>query len=147
MPASTRRKSGRGTGSRTLTARRPGCEELAAVSPFRHRTTQRRRSWTHNGLPPRPAAPLTRHAGWAESTDRRDAASLADCYTDDSRYEDLTLGQVLQGRQNLDSFTEAWLAASSDLHVELGRCFVSGDDGAMPSTMTGTLTGRSFAGL
>ncbi|MFE7415312.1 ester cyclase [Streptomyces laurentii] len=79
---------------------------------------------------------------WTEAINRRELEASLDCYADDGSYEDVALGKIFQGRQTIEAVTEGWFEASHDLHLELGRCFVSGDIGAMPWTMTGTLDGR-----
>ncbi|MEV8379174.1 nuclear transport factor 2 family protein [Kribbella sp. NPDC056861] len=108
----------------------------------RYTTPGRSKGPTMNTTADAPRDPMSVMQAWADTTNDRDAKTWADCYTEDSVYEDLALGQTFRGHAELEAIATAWFDASTDLHIELGDCFAVDGRGAMPWTLSGTLTGK-----
>lgn len=75
---------------------------------------------------------------WAKAWAAHDIDKLLTLFADDCHYEDVALGMVSRGKQELRSFAEQTLAAVPDFALELRSRFVCGDRGAMEWEMSGT---------
>jgi steroid delta-isomerase-like uncharacterized protein len=66
---------------------------------------------------------------------------VASVFTDDCVYEDVALGVVNKGKEQLIAFGDGFIGGVPDLDVEVTSRFVSGDKAAAEWTMTGTHSG------
>jgi steroid delta-isomerase-like uncharacterized protein len=91
---------------------------------------------------------------WAEAWSSGDIKEVLRLFTDDCVYEDVTLGVVNHGKDELAAFGEGFFAAAPDLRIELASHVVGGNGAAaewwFKGTQQGELlgmppTGRSFA--
>jgi steroid delta-isomerase-like uncharacterized protein len=85
---------------------------------------------------------------WAVAWSSGDADKLLPLFTDDVRYEDVTLGAVNQGRNALRDFATGAFGAFADLKFELTSRLVAADgkSGAMEWIWRGRQT-KDFPGL
>jgi steroid delta-isomerase-like uncharacterized protein len=67
-------------------------------------------------------------------------------FTEDCVYEDVALGAVNTGKQELEAFLRATFAAISDLRIEPKTAFFAGGQAANEWVMSGTQTGP-FPGI
>ena len=78
---------------------------------------------------------------WAAAWSSSDADKVVALFTDDCVYEDVTMGIVNRGKQELKSFAKTFSGAFSDMKFELQTRFVSGTVGSAEWTASGTHTG------
>ncbi len=78
---------------------------------------------------------------WAAAWSSSDADKVVALFTDDCVYEDVTMGIVNRGKQELKSFAKTFLSAFPDMKCELQTRFVSGTLGSAEWTLSGTHTG------
>jgi steroid delta-isomerase-like uncharacterized protein len=78
---------------------------------------------------------------WAEGWSNHDMERVASVFTDDCIYEDVALGVVNRGKDQLKAFGNGFIAGVPDLKVEVTSRFASGDKAAAEWTMSGTHTG------
>jgi steroid delta-isomerase-like uncharacterized protein len=64
------------------------------------------------------------------------------CYAEDAEFHDIALPEPLRGRQAMRDAVAAYLAAFSDLHVEVQEPIVDGDRAAQEWRVTGTHDGE-----
>lgn len=83
---------------------------------------------------------------WAAAWSSHDVHRVAALFTDDCVYEDVTLGIVNRGKEELRAFGSGFLAAVPNLRVEIGCRFTCGALAGIEWTMSGTQTGE-FPGL
>src|SRR5215831_16429565 len=83
---------------------------------------------------------------WATAWSSHDTAKMLALFTDDCVYEDVTLGVVNHGKEELRAFADGTFAATPDFKVELTARFVAGNWAAMEWVMSGTHKG-DFPGL
>lgn len=93
---------------------------------------------------------------WAEAWSTRDIEKLASLFTDDCIYEDVALGMVSRGKQELRAFAEGVFATMPDFKLELTSRFATEKWAAMEWIMSGTpvadtppfaATGKSFSAV
>jgi len=86
--------------------------------------------------------------------DSRDVEKILTQYTDDCVWEDLALGRVLSGKDEIRSFLNEWFTAFPDTTIEGKFFFASGSHGCSEWVMSGThsgtfldlpATGKSFS--
>ena len=77
------------------------------------------------------------HAAWLSY----DVERIATFFTDDCVYEDVAMGVVNRGKQELKAFVTCTFAAFPDIKFEDKSFFSSGDCIAIEWVMTGTQTG------
>ncbi|MCX5997267.1 MAG: ester cyclase [Chloroflexi bacterium] len=70
-----------------------------------------------------------------------DVDKMLTLFTDDCVYEDVAVGKVNRGKQELKTFVTGWYAFSNDIKFELTSQFSAGDWGATEWIMSGTHTG------
>jgi steroid delta-isomerase-like uncharacterized protein len=87
------------------------------------------------GLPP----PL---ADWAAAWAAGDVEGILAAYTDDAVYEEVPIGVVTRGQDELRAHLEELKAAFPDLSVMATSGFVAGDRAAVEWTATGTYSGQ-----
>jgi steroid delta-isomerase-like uncharacterized protein len=75
-------------------------------------------------------------AGWSRNMDR-----LMASFSDDVVYEDVPLGLVFQGKEQLRGFAQSFFDAFPDLNAVIIATVVSGDRAASEWRFTGTQTG------
>jgi steroid delta-isomerase-like uncharacterized protein len=78
---------------------------------------------------------------WAEGWSSHNMERVASVFTDDCIYEDVALGVVNKGKEQLIAFGNGFIGGVPDLDVEVTSSFVSGDKAAAEWTMTGTHSG------
>src|SRR6267378_382024 len=78
---------------------------------------------------------------WAEGWSRHDMKRVASVFTDDCVYEDVALGVVNRGKEQLKAFGDGFIAGVPDLSVDVTSRFASGDMAAAEWRMSGTHTG------
>jgi steroid delta-isomerase-like uncharacterized protein/uncharacterized protein (TIGR02118 family) len=83
---------------------------------------------------------------WAAAWSAHDAERIARLFTSDCVYEDVTLGVVNRGRDELRAFAGAIFAAAPDFEITLGARFLAAGWGGMEWRMAGTQVG-AIAGL
>ncbi len=71
----------------------------------------------------------------------QDMDKVLSFFTDDCVYEDVAVGKVNRGKQELKDFVTGWYAFSRDLKFELTSQFSASDWGATEWIMSGTHTG------
>ncbi len=76
-----------------------------------------------------------------------DAERVATYFTDDARYEDVAMGQVSIGRDEIREFAQSMFRSSPDIDFELLSVFVGEAWFALEWVMTGTQTGDQMSGL
>ena len=90
---------------------------------------------------------------YLDAWNTHDPAAVARHMADDAIYEDVALGRVLHGPQEIATFVEEATRSSSDFRFEEVSLFTAGNDYANEWIMTGTndrplpgvpATGRSF---
>jgi steroid delta-isomerase-like uncharacterized protein len=79
---------------------------------------------------------------WAEGWSNHDMQRVASVFTDDCVYEDVALGVINRGKDELIAFGNGFIAGVPDLSVEVTSRFASGDLAAAEWTMSGTHTGN-----
>ena len=84
-------------------------------------------------------APL---ATWVTAWETGDVEGILAAYTDDAVLEDVALGTVARGKDEIRAYVEGQFAASSDLSIRTTSIFVAGDWAANEWTLTGTYTGQ-----
>ena len=91
---------------------------------------------------------------WAAAWSSGDMQQVIDLFVDDCTYEDVTLGVVNHGREELRAFGEGFFTAAPGLEIELSSWTRSGDHAAAEWWFKGTqkgevlgmaATGRDFA--
>lgn len=70
-----------------------------------------------------------------------DVEKIASFFTDDCVYEDVAMGAVNRGKEELKAFLSATFAAFPDFKVEPTSLFVAGDWAGSEWIMSGTQTG------
>jgi steroid delta-isomerase-like uncharacterized protein len=83
---------------------------------------------------------------WAAASSSHDVDKFLALFTEDCVYEDVTMGVVNQGKQQLRDFTNAFFGAFPDLDIQLKTRFASGPFGSAEWLMTGTHQG-DFPGM
>jgi steroid delta-isomerase-like uncharacterized protein/uncharacterized protein (TIGR02118 family) len=78
---------------------------------------------------------------WAAGWSAHDRERVVRLFTDDCIYEDVTMGVVNRGRDELRAFADAIFAAIPDFTIELLSGFAGDGWGAMEWTMAGTHAG------
>jgi steroid delta-isomerase-like uncharacterized protein len=78
---------------------------------------------------------------WAEGWTNHDMQEVASVFTEDCIYEDVALGVVNRGRDELVAFGNGFIAGVPDLRVEVTSRFATEDKAAAEWKMTGTHTG------
>ncbi|MCX6007517.1 MAG: ester cyclase [Chloroflexi bacterium] len=71
----------------------------------------------------------------------QDVDKVLSFFTDDCVYEDVAVGKVNRGKQELKAFFTGWYVFSRDLKFELTSQFSAGDWGATEWIMSGIHTG------
>jgi len=84
--------------------------------------------------------------GWAGFLSSHDPDRFLSLFTDDCVYEDVALGVVNRGKQELRTFIAGIFSAFPDFHIDLKSQFVAGNWAAMEWIMTGTHEG-DLAGM
>lgn len=79
---------------------------------------------------------------WAEGWSSGDMKQVVSVYTDDCVHEDVTLGVVNHGKDELTAFGDGFFAAAPGLVVELVSHCVSGDRGSAEWWFKGTQEGE-----
>ena len=79
---------------------------------------------------------------WAEGWTKHDMKEVASVFTEDCIYEDVALGVINRGRDELIAFGNGFIAGVPDLKVEVTSRFGSGDKAAAEWKMSGTHTGN-----
>ena len=75
-------------------------------------------------------------AAWSQ----RDVDKILSYYTDDCVYEDVALGRVMRGREEIRTFIEELFRAVPDFRIEHREALVSGEGGAAEWVISGTHT-------
>ena len=70
-----------------------------------------------------------------------DAERIVTYFTDDAKYEDVAMGQVSIGKDEIREFAQSMFRSTPDVNFELLSLFVTGDSIASEWVMTGTQTG------
>lgn len=78
---------------------------------------------------------------WAAHWSSHDMERLLSLFTDDCIYEDVTLGVVNHGKDELTTFAQGFFTAFPDFHVELRSHLDAGEWAAVEWTMSGTHEG------
>ena len=78
---------------------------------------------------------------WGAAWSSHDMERVAALFTDDCTYEDVTLGVVTHGKEELKQFGDGIFAAMPDIVFPLDSKVVGQDRAALEWTMTGTQTG------
>jgi steroid delta-isomerase-like uncharacterized protein len=78
---------------------------------------------------------------WAAAWSSGDPGKLPALFTEDCVYEDVTLGVVNRGSEELRAFASGFMGGVPDFKVELTSSFVTGDRLSAEWRMTGTHTG------
>ena len=79
--------------------------------------------------------------GWSEGWSTNEVDRLAEIFTDDCVYEDVTLGLVHHGRAAVQEFRRAYVAVFPDLGVDDITYFADGTSACVSWTMSGTHEG------
>ncbi len=83
-----------------------------------------------------------------------DADRVASYFTEDAKYEDVAMGMISQGKEQIKGFAEATFRSTPDVKFELISAFVAGDGAGLEWVMSGThngdwpglpATGKSFS--
>jgi steroid delta-isomerase-like uncharacterized protein len=84
---------------------------------------------------------------YAAAWNAHDAERAAGSYfTDDATYEDVAMGLVNTGTEQIREFVQSMFRATPDIHFEVVSLFVAGDWLATEWVMTGTQTGERMLG-
>ena len=83
---------------------------------------------------------------WAGAWSSHDAEQILSLFTDDCVYEDVPLGIVSRGKEELRAFADATFAGIPDIRQELTAGFVAGTSAGMEWVMSGTHAG-DFPGM
>jgi steroid delta-isomerase-like uncharacterized protein len=87
---------------------------------------------------------------WATTWSSHDMDQVLPLYTDDCTYEDVTLGAVNHGKEELRSFGQFFFSGFPDVTFEMTSGFVAGNwaggEWIMKGTHTGDLPGLPAAG-
>lgn len=83
---------------------------------------------------------------YAAAWSTQDINAILSFFTEDCVYEDMALGAVNTGKQQLEAFLRATFAAIPDFRIELKAILSSGDRAASEWIMSGTQTG-AFPGI
>jgi steroid delta-isomerase-like uncharacterized protein len=83
---------------------------------------------------------------YAAAWSTQDIDAILSFFTKDCVYEDMALGAVNTGKQQLGAFLRATFAAIPDFRIELKAILSSGDRAASEWIMSGTQTG-AFPGI
>jgi len=75
---------------------------------------------------------------WVAAENSRDVDKFASFYTDDCVWEDVALGLVNRGKEEVKAYFKSMFASFPDLRFEVQSVFVAGDWGACEWLMTGT---------
>ncbi len=78
---------------------------------------------------------------WARYWSSHELDHLLPLFTDDVVYEDVTLGQVNHGKDELRTFAEGFFAGFPDVTFELTSRFAAGSQGGAEWVMRGTHRG------
>ena len=78
---------------------------------------------------------------WADGWTAHDPAVLASVFTEDCVYEDVTLGLVHHGLEEIKNFRGGYVAVFPDLTVDEMSHFEAGDSVCLQWTMSGTHEG------
>lgn len=78
---------------------------------------------------------------WAEGWSSHNMATVASVFTDDCIYEDVALGVVNHGKNELKAFGDGFIAGAPDVKVEVTSRFSAGDMAAAEWEMSGTHNG------
>ena len=78
---------------------------------------------------------------WASHWSSHDIDGLLSLFTDDVLYEDVALGVVNRGKEQLRGFVEGFVRGYPDIMVELISSFASRDHGAAEWVIRGTHLG------
>ena len=78
---------------------------------------------------------------WAEGWSSHDMKRVASVFTDDCIYEDVALGVVNRGKEELMAFGNGFIAGVPDLGLEVTSRLASGDMAAAEWRMFGTHSG------
>ena len=78
---------------------------------------------------------------WAEGWSSHNMETVASVFTEDCIYEDVALGVVNRGKEELKAFGNGFIAGVPDLRVEVTSRFASGDMAAAEWGMSGTHKG------
>jgi steroid delta-isomerase-like uncharacterized protein len=93
---------------------------------------------------------------WAKAWSAHDTEGLVALFTDDCLYEDVTMGVVNHGKEELRSFANQTFVLIPDFKLQLTSRFVGGDWGVIEWVTSGTptgdvlgmpATGKSFSSL
>jgi steroid delta-isomerase-like uncharacterized protein len=79
---------------------------------------------------------------WAEGWSNHDMERVASVFTDDCIYEDVALGVINRGRDELVAFGNGFIEGVPDLRVQITSRFATGDMAATEWKMSGTHTGN-----
>lgn len=79
---------------------------------------------------------------WAAAWSSGDMKRVTNLFVDDCIYEDVTLGVVNRGKDQLTTFGEGFFAAAPDLQIELVSHFASSERAAAEWWFKGTQTGE-----
>ena len=71
-----------------------------------------------------------------------DVDKILSFFTDDCVYEDVAVGKLNRGKQEVKAFVNRWYVLSHDLNFELTSVFSAGDWAATEWIMSGTHTGE-----
>ena len=91
---------------------------------------------------------------WAAGWSAHDVDKVAALFTDDCVYEDVPLGAINHGKEELKAFGRPFFQAFPDFTIELTACFAADAWAAMEWLMSGThegdlpgmpATGKSFS--
>jgi len=78
---------------------------------------------------------------WAEGWSSHDMERVASVFTDDCIYEDVALGVVNRGKEELKAFGNGFIEGVPDLKVDVTSRFATAEMAAVEWTMSGTHTG------
>lgn len=77
-------------------------------------------------------------ASYAEAWSSHDIERIASFFTDDCSYEDVALGVLNRGKEQLKAFVQATFAAFPDFAIEPRSLFAAGEWAATEWVMSGT---------
>jgi steroid delta-isomerase-like uncharacterized protein len=78
---------------------------------------------------------------WAAAWSSHDMDQVLPLYTDNSVHEDVTIGAVKHGKEEIRAFGHDFISGFPDFKIEMTSGFVAGDFGAGEWIMTGTHAG------
>jgi len=78
---------------------------------------------------------------YTAAVNSHDVDKILSFFTDDCVYEDVAVGAVNRGKQEVKAFVTGWYVFSRDLKFELTSFFSAGDWAASEWIMSGTHTG------